>query len=307
MWINYPNTGTATEHAIFGIDFSGTIPNRIGQAGSDGLMFTVDSDGGFSSGSTTVRDFGVYRGAGPGAIPTLVTTGFGPQPPLGPNFDNADAGFTALFPPKALSFTTPAGSAGNGWVSVEVRQVTNHISWLLNDTLVAEYTNATPYTNGNIMVGYNDASASIGGVDNFAVLDNIRVETIPDVDGNGMADAWEIQYFGHTGVDPDADADTDGQSNLQEYQAGTNPTNSSSYFHLSSVGKVNNSDVRLDWATSGGHSYIVQISTNLNAPNSFVDLSPAIGVGGATEGTTNYVHIGGATNQARYYRVRLGP
>src|SRR6476469_7880582 len=141
------------------------------------------------------------------------------------------------------------------------------------------------------MIGYDDASASIGGVDNFAVFDNIRVETIPDADSNGMADAWEIQYFGHAGNDPDADADGDGLSNLQEYQAGTNPTNSSSYFHLTSVGKVNNSDVRLDWATSGGHSYIVQMSTNLNVSNSFVDLSPPIAVGGTTEGTTNYLHI----------------
>lgn len=44
-----------------------------------------------------------------------------------------------------------------------------------------------------------------------------------DLDGNGLADAWERQYFGQTGVDPSADADGDGRSNLEEFRAGTNP------------------------------------------------------------------------------------
>jgi len=46
---------------------------------------------------------------------------------------------------------------------------------------------------------------------------------LPDSDRNGMPDAWERAYFGHTGVNPNADPDHDGLSNSQEYQAGTNP------------------------------------------------------------------------------------
>jgi len=46
-----------------------------------------------------------------------------------------------------------------------------------------------------------------------------------DSDGNGLPDAWELQYFGHIGVDPNADPDGDGLTNLQEYQHGTNPLN----------------------------------------------------------------------------------
>ena len=45
-----------------------------------------------------------------------------------------------------------------------------------------------------------------------------------DTDGNGLPDAWEMQYFGHLGVDPNADPDGDGISNYWEYVAGTNPT-----------------------------------------------------------------------------------
>jgi hypothetical protein len=45
-----------------------------------------------------------------------------------------------------------------------------------------------------------------------------------DSDHNGLSDAWEIQYFGSIGVDPDADPDGDGLTNLQEFQQGSNPT-----------------------------------------------------------------------------------
>ena len=46
-------------------------------------------------------------------------------------------------------------------------------------------------------------------------------------DGTGMSDGWEILYFGHTGIDPNADPDGDGLSNYQEFLmrvAGYNPT-----------------------------------------------------------------------------------
>ena len=45
-----------------------------------------------------------------------------------------------------------------------------------------------------------------------------------DSDGNGLGDAWEQQYFGHLGVDPSADPDGDGVTNLQEFLLGRNPT-----------------------------------------------------------------------------------
>lgn len=44
-----------------------------------------------------------------------------------------------------------------------------------------------------------------------------------DSDGNGLPDLWQMIYFGHTGVDPNADPDGDGLSNLQEYRYHTNP------------------------------------------------------------------------------------
>lgn len=44
-----------------------------------------------------------------------------------------------------------------------------------------------------------------------------------DTSENGIHDAWEQYHFGLIGIDPDADSDGDGQTNLQEFNSGTNP------------------------------------------------------------------------------------
>ena len=50
----------------------------------------------------------------------------------------------------------------------------------------------------------------------------IRLRAWAD-DGSGMPIWWQWQHFGHGGVNPNDDPDGDGRSNLQEYQAGSNP------------------------------------------------------------------------------------
>jgi Concanavalin A-like lectin/glucanases superfamily/Bacterial TSP3 repeat len=46
-----------------------------------------------------------------------------------------------------------------------------------------------------------------------------------DSNNDGMADNWEMQYFGTLNVNPTGDADGDGLNNLQEFLVGTDPTN----------------------------------------------------------------------------------
>jgi hypothetical protein len=45
-----------------------------------------------------------------------------------------------------------------------------------------------------------------------------------DSDADGLADWWELQYFGNLNQTAAGDPDGDGSSNLQEYQQGRNPT-----------------------------------------------------------------------------------
>jgi hypothetical protein len=179
LWMNWGQTAT-TEHVLFGLNCSGNWTNRVATNTSDGIWFAMDGDGGSSSVSATARDYSVFHGGGSGVAPVLMTSGFGPTAPLGANFDNADAGFVSLFPSQTIPTigATASGTSAFRWLNVEVRQENNLITWLLNNIAVAQFTNTFGYTNGAILLGYNDTFTSIGDTNNFAILDNIRVAAI---------------------------------------------------------------------------------------------------------------------------------
>ncbi|MEO6035218.1 MAG: S8 family serine peptidase [Verrucomicrobiota bacterium] len=127
-----------------------------------------------------------------------------------------------------------------------------------------------------------------------------------DTDQNGLPDWWENIYTGQPlGSDPAADPDHDGASNLVEWLSGTDPLNATSAFRIVSAEQIGD-DFLVEWTTVGGHSYILQTPTNTlgNFGTKFVDVSSEIVVSGTGEGATNYLHLGGGTNAAAYYRVR---
>jgi hypothetical protein len=70
-------------------------------------------------------------------------------------------------------------------------------------------------------------AANAGWISLAADSQFVRVESLPelpDTDDDGLPDAWEIQVAGSLGVlSGDADTDHDGQTDLEEYLAGTNP------------------------------------------------------------------------------------
>src|SRR6185436_9096801 len=62
---------------------------------------------------------------------------------------------------------------------------------------------------------------------------DLRLGSAPtDSDGDGLADAWEQQYFGNLSANPADDTDGDGLNNFREFRAGTNPTDPQSRFEL---------------------------------------------------------------------------
>jgi hypothetical protein len=58
------------------------------------------------------------------------------------------------------------------------------------------------------------------------IISNLMALTVGavDSDGDGLPDAWELQYFGNLNQTANGDPDGDGLTNLQEYQQGRNPT-----------------------------------------------------------------------------------
>ncbi len=154
-----------------------------------------------------------------------------------------------------------------------------------------------------------------GATSGIATL-TMNVLAPPDTNGNGLPDAWEAKY----GVsDPSADNDGDGQSNLQEYLANTNPTNAASVLRIGGVTRDQNGHILLQWSSTGTTRYRIQYSnggTNRSI-GSFVDLirplSVEVGAGTPDSISTasfldDFTLTGSAaTNGARYYRLKVVP
>ena len=129
---------------------------------------------------------------------------------------------------------------------------------------------------------------------------------IVDTDSDELPDWWEDRYglSKTNAADALLDPDGDGVSSLNEFLAGTNPTNSASFFHITAV-QPEPGGVSVSWSTVGGKSYRLQ--TNGELANPFADYSPLISVPGTNESTTNLLDADATNFTTRFYRVRLEP
>lgn len=78
-----------------------------------------------------------------------------------------------------------------------------------------------------------------------------------DSDGDGMDDSWELANFGTLSRDGTVDFDSDGVSDLNEFLAGTNPTDSASYLRLD-VNAHTSTTCLLGFRAVAGKTYTVQ-------------------------------------------------
>ena len=129
----------------------------------------------------------------------------------------------------------------------------------------------------------------------------LNLQRTVDTDANGLPDWWELQYFGHlTGTDPNADPDHDGMSNLEEWLAGTNPTNASSCLRLIAIpSNINTNAFVVRWPSVAGKYYWLERATNLlTGFNSVVQTNIA-----ATAPTNTATDTAILPGNTRFYRV----
>ncbi len=98
----------------------------------------------------------------------------------------------------------------------------------------------------------------------FTALPTAGVANLQDSDGDGLPDYWELENgmnptnaFGANGASGDLDGD--GQSNLQEFRAGTAPNNSTDRFRILSA-SVSSGVVAIRFHAAGGRTYSVLYS-----------------------------------------------
>lgn len=154
--------------------------------------------------------------------------------------------------------------------------------------------------------------ANDGVFTSATVTMNLNVAAPADTNANGLADGWEAAY----GLsDPNSDDDGDGQSNLQEYYANTNPTNAASAFRITGATHQPNGTFSLSWSAIGGTRYRIQYANGFPvAGGTWTDLvrnltnemnAAPYGTPTIQSFTDDFTLTGAPTHQSRYYRIKI--
>lgn len=137
----------------------------------------------------------------------------------------------ALSGADAITLPATTGNAGYGIALSSVKDATNItdevFTWRMGQTNPSS--SAGTYANGRLY--YDAPNAADGAVNRDGTL--ALVEFVPDSDGDLMPDAWEIANgtdpnVNDAALDNDANGGADNLTNLEEYQAHTNPNDSDS-------------------------------------------------------------------------------
>jgi hypothetical protein len=213
------------------------------------------------------------------------------------NGDIDDVGIynRALSAAEILELYQTPDESGEEWLSVDPKSGTVPPGGSVS---VAVSFNAAGFsagdsTNAVLLVRGNDVFAPSNAVPvSMTVIANEEA----DRDGDLIPDYWEEKYFGSaTGAEPDADSDGDGQSNLDEYIAGMDPTDPDSAFVVRTFDSPTNGAFVLSWDSVTGRVYSVYWQTNL--PDAFQTLET--GIRHPQDSYTDSVH--NAENQGFYW------
>ncbi len=133
-----------------------------------------------------------------------------------------------------------------------------------------------------------------------------------DSNNDGIPDGWYLEF----GFDPrgpsiaDVDSDGDGFTNLEEFLLGTNPTDPTSRFQVTSVELNGDGHWTVTWTSVGGRTYSVEYTNDLNQPFEQAAVVTEDAVADGVETTRTFVddhsQTGGPTDTGRrFYRILL--
>jgi hypothetical protein len=144
---------------------------------------------------------------------------------------------------------------------------------------------------------------NVGGEHLTSSLDHRNAATflfheLDDLDGNGIPDRWELEYFGDWGIDPDLDFDGDRSDNRAEYISGTDPADPNSHLSLTFVGSPHDRIFKVSPAVRSDFRFWgIITSTNLN------DWVPYEGSADSSTATSELFDLPDTTAPANFYRA----
>ncbi|MGC4015027.1 MAG: S8 family serine peptidase [Luteolibacter sp.] len=150
-----------------------------------------------------------------------------------------------------------------------------------------------------------DVKASLSG--KTITSGRLNLQKLVDSDLNGLPDWWEKLYYNqYTGIVPNADSDGDGLSNLNEFLAGTVPTNAQSAIkNLATTRNATTGNVTITWSAVPGKTYQVYYSTTLQSGSWLATLPSSLLTAGTGQTQLSYTDTTTGSAVKRFYRVVL--
>lgn len=149
----------------------------------------------------------------------------------------------------------------------------------------------------------SDSTAVSGTTQSIMLNFRVYYSTATDEDNDGIDDSWEITFFSNTNTwSGNDDADNDGIINLNEYIAGTNPTNIQHFFSIQDYAATLSNDCStLSWQSYADRFYTVISSSNLSTWSNVKNKTYLSGTGS----TMSHTNTSMSTNSLNYNRVTV--
>ncbi|HTG44406.1 MAG TPA: hypothetical protein VK633_07720, partial [Verrucomicrobiae bacterium] len=228
---------------------------------------------------------------GSNCVYTLLVTNRGPSIASGISVTNTlPTGF------DFVSATTTQGTvtSSNGLVLAVLGSISSNTSAQIR--IIARPNAVGTFTNSALA---RATSADPTLVNNYAaVTSTVWI----DSDGDGIPDAWELAHNldPHNAADALLDSDNDGQINLDEFRAGTDPQDLNSVMRITEIAVVGN-DVRIQFHGVPGHIYRLE---RLDGTGPDVWTTVLVFQTGALH-DVRIVDTGGAGRPSMIYRISL--